>query len=146
MSLEYQRLRRSQRQRPHLRRRQLPQLLRRQPSRALRAKLRLHQAFCPRWYAYTFFVRYYQFADETQTTGTTTQSTKTQTITTLPVPSTTGCPVPLYYQCGGSQDGKAWTGCTKCVTGATCVQQNGMSRSYLDFPKTSKSSSSNYPY
>ncbi|KAF2116858.1 hypothetical protein BDV96DRAFT_645262 [Lophiotrema nucula] len=39
-------------------------------------------------------------------------------------PSSTRCPVPLYYQCGGYYDGKPWTGCTKCVSGANCVPQN----------------------
>ncbi|KAH7116785.1 hypothetical protein B0J11DRAFT_561143 [Dendryphion nanum] len=39
-------------------------------------------------------------------------------------PSSTRCPVPLYYQCGGYYDGKPWTGCTKCVSGAKCVVQN----------------------
>ncbi|CAO2651309.1 Nn.00g096060.m01.CDS01 [Neocucurbitaria sp. VM-36] len=39
-------------------------------------------------------------------------------------PSSTACPVPLYYQCGGYYDGKPWTGCTKCVKGAKCVVQN----------------------
>ncbi|KAF2741136.1 hypothetical protein EJ04DRAFT_423710 [Polyplosphaeria fusca] len=39
-------------------------------------------------------------------------------------PSSTRCPVPLYYKCGGYDDGKPWTGCTKCVAGAKCVWQN----------------------
>ncbi|OAL49809.1 hypothetical protein IQ07DRAFT_644096 [Pyrenochaeta sp. DS3sAY3a] len=39
-------------------------------------------------------------------------------------PSSTACPVPLYYQCGGYYDGKPWSGCTKCVKGAKCVVQN----------------------
>ncbi|KAF1851664.1 carbohydrate-binding module family 1 protein [Cucurbitaria berberidis CBS 394.84] len=39
-------------------------------------------------------------------------------------PSSTACPVPLYYQCGGYYDGKPWTGCKKCVKGAKCVVQN----------------------
>ncbi|PSN63585.1 hypothetical protein BS50DRAFT_84370 [Corynespora cassiicola Philippines] len=39
-------------------------------------------------------------------------------------PSSTRCPVPLYYQCGGYYGGKPWTGCTKCVSGAECVTQN----------------------
>ncbi|KAF2017252.1 carbohydrate-binding module family 1 protein [Aaosphaeria arxii CBS 175.79] len=39
-------------------------------------------------------------------------------------PSSTRCPVPLYYQCGGYYDGVPWTGCTKCVSGAKCVVQN----------------------
>ncbi|KAH7075950.1 hypothetical protein BKA63DRAFT_413229 [Paraphoma chrysanthemicola] len=53
------------------------------------------------------------------------QSTKTSGGETGP--SSTACPVPLYYQCGGYYGGKPWTGCTKCVKGATCVVQNGMS-------------------
>ncbi|KAF2281433.1 uncharacterized protein EI97DRAFT_454627 [Westerdykella ornata] len=48
--------------------------------------------------------------------------TKTQTEEVGP--SSTRCPVPLYYQCGGYYDGKPWTGCTKCVSGAKCVWQN----------------------
>lgn len=44
-------------------------------------------------------------------------------------PSSTACPVPLYYQCGGIYDGKPWTGCTKCVKGAKCVEQNGTFKS-----------------
>ncbi|KAF2830236.1 hypothetical protein CC86DRAFT_345273 [Ophiobolus disseminans] len=39
-------------------------------------------------------------------------------------PSSTACPVPLYYQCGGYYDGVPWTGCTKCVKGAKCLVQN----------------------
>ncbi|KAF2005254.1 carbohydrate-binding module family 1 protein [Amniculicola lignicola CBS 123094] len=39
-------------------------------------------------------------------------------------PSSTKCPVPLYYQCDGYYDGKPWTGCTNCVSGAKCVEQN----------------------
>ncbi|KAF1943161.1 hypothetical protein EJ02DRAFT_343991 [Clathrospora elynae] len=39
-------------------------------------------------------------------------------------PSSTACPVPLYYQCNGYYNGKPWGGCTKCVKGAKCVQQN----------------------
>ncbi|KAF2029070.1 hypothetical protein EK21DRAFT_113297 [Setomelanomma holmii] len=39
-------------------------------------------------------------------------------------PSSTACPVPLYYQCGGYYDGKPWTGCTECDKGAKCVVQN----------------------
>ena len=40
-------------------------------------------------------------------------------------PSSTKCPVPLYYQCGGYWDGEPWTGCEVCVPGANCVWQNG---------------------
>ncbi|KAF2712178.1 carbohydrate-binding module family 1 protein [Pleomassaria siparia CBS 279.74] len=39
-------------------------------------------------------------------------------------PSSTKCPVPLYYQCGGYYEGKPWTGCTVCEVGANCVFQN----------------------
>jgi len=34
--------------------------------------------------------------------------------------------VPLYYKCGGWDYDKPWAGCTKCVKGAKCVEQNGM--------------------
>ncbi|KAF1834568.1 hypothetical protein BDW02DRAFT_598102 [Decorospora gaudefroyi] len=39
-------------------------------------------------------------------------------------PSSTRCPVPLYYQCGGYYDGKPWSGCSNCVQGAKCLVQN----------------------
>ncbi|KAF2447080.1 carbohydrate-binding module family 1 protein [Karstenula rhodostoma CBS 690.94] len=71
----------------------------------------------------------------TTTTKKTTSSMKTPTKTSSPSyptktqteevgPSSTRCPVPLYYQCGGYYDGKPWTGCEKCVKGAKCVWQN----------------------
>ncbi|KAL5115985.1 hypothetical protein ACEQ8H_006102 [Pleosporales sp. CAS-2024a] len=40
-------------------------------------------------------------------------------------PSSTRCPVPLYYKCGGWDVDKPWAGCTVCVKGAKCVVQNG---------------------
>ncbi|KAL6710772.1 hypothetical protein ACN47E_007829 [Coniothyrium glycines] len=40
-------------------------------------------------------------------------------------PSSTACPVPVYYQCGGYYDSVPWSGCTTCVKGAKCVVQNG---------------------
>ncbi|KAF2872903.1 acyl-CoA N-acyltransferase, partial [Massariosphaeria phaeospora] len=39
-------------------------------------------------------------------------------------PSSTRCPVPLYYKCGGWDYDKPWAGCTTCVKGAKCVEQN----------------------
>ncbi|KAH8730548.1 hypothetical protein GQ44DRAFT_606503 [Phaeosphaeriaceae sp. PMI808] len=39
-------------------------------------------------------------------------------------PSSTRCPVPLYYKCGGWHDGKPWSGCTVCEKGSKCVVQN----------------------
>ncbi|KAF1977706.1 hypothetical protein BU23DRAFT_452259 [Bimuria novae-zelandiae CBS 107.79] len=62
----------------------------------------------------------------TKTTKSSQKPTKTQTEVTGP--SSTKCPVPLYYQCGGLWDGKPWTGCTKCEKGASCVYQNGTFR------------------
>ncbi|KAH8651523.1 hypothetical protein BGZ60DRAFT_533873 [Tricladium varicosporioides] len=35
-------------------------------------------------------------------------------------PNSTKCPVPLYYQCGGS----GWKGCNVCERGYPCVSQN----------------------
>ncbi|EOA91053.1 carbohydrate-binding module family 1 protein [Exserohilum turcica Et28A] len=60
------------------------------------------------------------------TIKTTTKSTENPTKTTTEEvgPSSTRCPVPLYYKCGGWHDGKPWTGCTQCVKGAKCVVQN----------------------
>ncbi|KAH7348492.1 hypothetical protein BKA65DRAFT_500714 [Rhexocercosporidium sp. MPI-PUGE-AT-0058] len=43
------------------------------------------------------------------------------TLTAAPDPNLTKCPVPLYYQCGGS---RSYGGCTKCVAGASCLSQN----------------------
>lgn len=64
------------------------------------------------------------------TIKTTTKSVDQPTKTTTEEvgPSSTRCPVPLYYKCGGWHDGKPWTGCTQCVKGAKCVEQNGMCR------------------
>ncbi|KAF2798933.1 carbohydrate-binding module family 1 protein [Melanomma pulvis-pyrius CBS 109.77] len=39
-------------------------------------------------------------------------------------PSSTKCPVPRYYQCGGYFEGKEWTGCSVCEPGSDCVFQN----------------------
>ncbi|KAH4129046.1 hypothetical protein HBH70_055510 [Parastagonospora nodorum] len=39
-------------------------------------------------------------------------------------PSSTSCPVPLFYKCGGWDYDKPWSGCTVCVKGAKCVMQN----------------------
>lgn len=50
------------------------------------------------------------------------QPSKTQTEEVGP--SSTRCPVPLYYKCGGWDVDKPWTGCTVCVEGAKCVVQN----------------------
>ncbi|KAF2689613.1 carbohydrate-binding module family 1 protein [Lentithecium fluviatile CBS 122367] len=58
------------------------------------------------------------------TTASTKKTTSTDYEPTKTGPSSTRCPVPLYFQCGGYYDGKPWTGCTKCVNGASCVQQN----------------------
>ncbi|KAL5381696.1 hypothetical protein PMIN03_007514 [Paraphaeosphaeria minitans] len=75
------------------------------------------------------------------TLKTTTTSKKTTTSTNAPTktsspsqpsktqteeigPSSTRCPVPLYYQCGGYYDGKPWKGCEVCVKGASCIWQN----------------------
>jgi hypothetical protein len=52
----------------------------------------------------------------------------TKTTTEEVGPSSTRCPVPLYYKCGGWDGGVPWAGCTVCVKGATCVVQNGMWR------------------
>ncbi|KAK7183766.1 hypothetical protein DPSP01_004396 [Paraphaeosphaeria sporulosa] len=71
----------------------------------------------------------------TTTSKKTTSSTKEPTKTSSPSqptktqteevgPSSTRCPVPLYYQCGGYHDGKPWTGCEVCVKGAKCIWQN----------------------
>ncbi|OWY45065.1 carbohydrate-binding module family 1 protein [Alternaria alternata] len=48
----------------------------------------------------------------------------TKTTTEEVGPSSTRCPVPLYYKCGGWDGGVPWAGCTVCVKGATCVVQN----------------------
>ncbi|KAF2850971.1 carbohydrate-binding module family 1 protein [Plenodomus tracheiphilus IPT5] len=62
----------------------------------------------------------------TKTTIKTTKSTIKPTATRSEElgPSSTACPVPRYYQCGGYYDGVPWTGCTKCVAGSKCVVQN----------------------
>ncbi|ORY12318.1 acyl-CoA N-acyltransferase [Clohesyomyces aquaticus] len=52
------------------------------------------------------------------------QKPPTKTQTEEIGPSSTRCPVPLYYKCGGTNDHDPWTGCTKCVAGAVCVIQN----------------------
>ncbi|XP_014550672.1 carbohydrate-binding module family 1 protein [Bipolaris victoriae FI3] len=57
-------------------------------------------------------------------TSTKTVVPPTKTTTEEVGPSSTRCPVPLYYKCGGWHDGKPWTGCTQCVKGAKCVEQN----------------------
>ncbi|KAK0127275.1 hypothetical protein ONS96_006825 [Cadophora gregata f. sp. sojae] len=59
----------------------------------------------------------------TVTSIVTTKATTTAkpTLTVPPDPNLTKCPVPLYYQCGGS---RSYNGCTKCVAGAQCVSQN----------------------
>ncbi|PVI06783.1 carbohydrate-binding module family 1 protein [Periconia macrospinosa] len=70
---------------------------------------------------------------EKPTTKTTEKPTSTSKSSQKPTKTTTGeetgpsstrCPVPLYYQCGGYYDGKPWNGCTKCVSGAKCIWQN----------------------
>ncbi|KAB2103583.1 hypothetical protein AG0111_0g8427 [Alternaria gaisen] len=60
------------------------------------------------------------------TIKTTTKSTvkPTKTTTEEVGPSSTRCPVPLYYKCGGWDGGVPWAGCTVCVKGAICVVQN----------------------
>ncbi|EUC42178.1 carbohydrate-binding module family 1 protein [Bipolaris oryzae ATCC 44560] len=57
-------------------------------------------------------------------TSTKTVVPPTKTTTEEVGPSSTRCPVPLYYKCGGWHDGKPWTGCTQCVKGVKCVEQN----------------------
>ncbi|KAI4907269.1 hypothetical protein J4E90_009772 [Alternaria incomplexa] len=56
------------------------------------------------------------------TTKTTEKPTKTTTEETGP--SSTRCPVPAYYKCGGWDYTKPWDGCTVCEKGSTCVEQN----------------------
>ncbi|CAG5156428.1 uncharacterized protein ALTATR162_LOCUS4226 [Alternaria atra] len=60
------------------------------------------------------------------TIKTTTKSAEKPTKTTTEEvgPSSTRCPVPLYYKCGGWDGGVPWAGCTVCVKGAKCVVQN----------------------
>ncbi|KAH9875080.1 hypothetical protein J1614_004568 [Plenodomus biglobosus] len=62
-----------------------------------------------------------------KTTAKTSKSTSKPTTTRSEEvgPSSTACPVPRHYQCGGYYDGVPWTGCTQCIKGTKCVEQNG---------------------
>lgn len=64
-------------------------------------------------------------ARQTSSPAKTTAPAPSKTTGVINGPSHWACPVPLYYQCGGYFDGKPWTGCTKCASGATCLVQNG---------------------
>lgn len=54
------------------------------------------------------------------TTATPTTLRTTTTSSQAATSSAASCTVPQYYQCGGS----AYTGCTTCASGYTCVAQN----------------------
>ncbi|KAF1963024.1 hypothetical protein CC80DRAFT_102950 [Byssothecium circinans] len=60
----------------------------------------------------------------TKTTKSTSSTKPTKTTKGETGPSSTRCPVPLYYQCGGYYDGKPWSGCKKCESGAKCIWHN----------------------